>query len=85
MVPNKQFIQLSICFKVKMLENFTLLRMVILMQVNKKIEIITGKLILLILDLVKSKRMLFIIKSIKSCRQKDKINNFQQLNLFQLM
>jgi len=85
MVPNKQFIQLSICFKVKMLENFTLLRMVILMQVNKKIEIITGKLILLILDLVKSKRMLFIIKSIKSCHQKDKINNFQQLNLFQLM
>jgi len=45
--------------------------MPILMQDNKKKEITIGKLIQMILDLEKYKKMLFITKSIKSCHLKD--------------
>jgi len=52
---------------------------------NKRKELMIGKLILLILDLVKFKKILFIMKSSKSYHLKDKVKNSLKLNLFQLM
>jgi hypothetical protein len=59
--------------------------MLIIKLENKKKELMIGKSILLILDLEKFKKILFIIKSNKSYHLRDKAKNSHKLNLFQLM
>lgn len=79
---NKQFIQESICSKIKRLDKCTWNPTGILIRDSKRREATIGTLTLLILGSEKFKRTLSINRSTKSCRLKDKTRISLKPNLW---